>query len=77
MHTISPGRHIRYGSLCPKIRQPHRDCYCYNITSQKILNVLRFCGSNYEKCKMYQSNNVFEVALPEATGIASNFELAT
>lgn len=43
--------------LCPYITQPFNDCYCYRITSQKILLALTHCGGNYRQCKIFQRHH--------------------
>ena len=39
---------------CPFIRDLDEDCYCVNMTSLKVLDVIRFCSGQYELCPIYQ-----------------------
>ena len=40
--------------FCPLIDNPEPDCYCANLTSQKIPLALLFCQENYRECDIYQ-----------------------
>jgi hypothetical protein len=41
--------------LCPVIHSPRKDCYCYEINSGKVQDVLRYCNACYELCPVFQS----------------------
>ncbi len=41
--------------LCPLLGEPRKDCYCTNMNSNKIPLALRFCGEEFEKCRIYQA----------------------
>lgn len=43
--------------LCPYISNPFSDCYCVNITSDKIPNAVMLCGGSYAICKVFLRNN--------------------
>jgi hypothetical protein len=40
--------------LCPFIEEADKDCYCVEMTSLKVLDVIRFCGGQYGLCFIYQ-----------------------
>ena len=44
------------GRPCPLVKRPLRDCYCVNLTSDKIRNAVTFCGENYQSCAIYRAN---------------------
>lgn len=44
----------KQGGLCPHIQNPHGDCYCFKMTSQKIRQALYYCQNNYKKCEIYK-----------------------
>jgi len=39
---------------CPFIGELDKDCYCVDMTSLKVLDVIRFCSGQYELCLIYQ-----------------------
>jgi hypothetical protein len=39
---------------CPLIHNPHKDCHCVDMNSQKVFSALDYCASDYEKCDIYQ-----------------------
>jgi hypothetical protein len=41
-------------SLCPMVRDPVKDCYCYDMNSQKIPAAIYYCGDRFEECIIYQ-----------------------
>ena len=40
--------------LCPFIGGQDKDCYCLEMTSLKVINVIKFCGDRYTLCLIYQ-----------------------
>ena len=40
--------------LCPLVRDPLSDCYCYDMNSQKISAAIYYCGGKYEQCEIYR-----------------------
>ena len=40
--------------LCPLVRDPLRECYCYDMTSQKIPAAIYYCSGKFEDCVIYQ-----------------------
>ena len=46
------------GSLCPRVTKPYSDCYCYDMSSQKIAQALIYCGGNYNVCEIYRSHSI-------------------
>jgi hypothetical protein len=41
-------------SLCPMVRDPVKDCYCYDMNSQKIPAAIYYCSDKFEECVIYQ-----------------------
>ena len=52
MKCIGEGMNSR--KSCPFIGELDEDCYCVNMTSLKVLDVIRFCSDHYELCLIYQ-----------------------
>lgn len=51
--------------LCPFIKSPPSSkCYCVEVNSQKIPNLLEYCAKNFLKCNFYITNikNVSEIS---------------
>ena len=40
--------------LCPVLWEPLRECYCHDMTSQKIAAAIYYCGGKFEECIIYQ-----------------------
>jgi hypothetical protein len=41
-------------SQCPLVGRRYDECYCKNMTSQKIANVVHYCMRNFEACEIYK-----------------------
>lgn len=41
-------------SQCPFIEDPSDECYCLNMSSQKIEAAIYFCGGNFDTCAIYK-----------------------
>jgi hypothetical protein len=52
MKGIGEGMNSR--KSCPFIRELDKDCYCMDMTSLKVLDVIRFCSGQYELCHIYK-----------------------
>lgn len=35
---------------CPYLRANHKECYCVDITSSKVSDAIKYCGTNYLDC---------------------------
>ena len=42
------------GNLCPVLENLEPDCYCLDMTSQKIPNAVKYCLGNFRGCDIYQ-----------------------
>ncbi len=52
--------------FCPLVVKPEAECFCMNLTSRTIKQVLYFCKANYERCDIYLNKRVNPVeAVPE------------
>lgn len=40
--------------ICPFVQKPHKDCYCLDMNSRKVRNVIYYCQGNFGKCKIYK-----------------------
>jgi len=54
-------------SQCPLVACRFDECYCKNMNSQKIVNVVHYCMRNYEACEIYKA----KTALKDLNGIQS------
>jgi len=43
------------GKLCPILADPLPECYCFDITSMKIIHAIKYCLNDYLACEIYQS----------------------
>jgi len=43
-------------NTCEFIDNPFPECYCKNITSLKIYNILQLCFGESSNCPIYQQN---------------------
>jgi hypothetical protein len=41
-------------SQCPLVARRYDECYCNNMTSQKISSVVHYCMRNFEACEIYK-----------------------
>jgi len=41
-------------SLCPFTAKPDKDCYCVNVNSNKVKNILDYCGGDFKECSVYK-----------------------
>lgn len=41
--------------LCRFLKAPFPECYCMNISSKNIRNMLLFCANNHAACSIYRS----------------------
>ena len=39
---------------CPILDNPEPDCYCFNMTSQKIPFIVKYCLRYFRACDIYQ-----------------------
>lgn len=42
--------------ICPFVKNPFSDCYCFNLNSRNINPAIHYCSNNFEKCEIYQEN---------------------
>jgi len=47
-------------SQCPLVASRFDECYCKNMNSQKIVNVVHYCMKNYESCEIYKAKMALE-----------------
>lgn len=40
--------------ICPLVAKPVPDCFCFNLTSQRIIDVLAYCCDRFEDCVIYR-----------------------
>ncbi|CAH2031154.1 hypothetical protein [Trichlorobacter ammonificans] len=38
---------------CPYLWANHKECYCVEITSSKVCDAIRYCGTNYLDCPVF------------------------
>lgn len=39
--------------LCPLVKDPFSECYCFDLNSKTINPAIKYCGNNYESCSIY------------------------
>lgn len=39
--------------LCPFVKQPLHNCYCYNLNSKSINPAIYYCGNHYRACEIF------------------------
>lgn len=45
-------------NVCPFVRNPFRECYCFDLSSRTINAAITYCGNNFRNCiffKKFQS----------------------
>ena len=62
--------------FCPFTKEPYEECYCNNLSSQTIENILYYCGNNFEKCNLFKKMQSASVLLREnkSVGVQVNGE---
>ncbi len=41
-------------NMCPFIKNPDDECYCYRMDSQNIELTVYYCSGNFRECKIYK-----------------------
>jgi hypothetical protein len=44
--------------LCPFVKKPFNDCYCFNMTSKNIYPAIAYCSNNFSNCSIYRKNSL-------------------
>lgn len=50
---------MNYGihrGLCPFVKNPFPECYCFDMTSKNIDIAINYCGNNFQECRIYKKN---------------------
>jgi hypothetical protein len=42
------------GKVCPVLMDPDPDCYCFDLSSMKIPNAVKYCLHDFRGCDIYQ-----------------------
>ena len=42
--------------LCPFTRLPWEECYCFELTSNKVKEAVYYCAKHFKECDIYQKN---------------------
>ncbi len=49
--------YVSITKLCPHVKVPISDeCYNVKLGSQDIINVMKYCGNDFEACDVYRSH---------------------
>jgi len=40
--------------ICPYVKSPREDCYCFTMSSLKTQAAVYYCGGNYRACEMFR-----------------------
>jgi hypothetical protein len=46
--------------LCPLVKDPLNECYCFDLNSKTITPAITYCGNNYKSCAIYKNKAVDE-----------------
>jgi hypothetical protein len=44
-------------NICPFVKNPFSECYCFNMTSKNIDTAINYCGNKFSKCEIYKNNS--------------------
>jgi len=50
-----------FGTFCPLLQNPYECCYCNNLRSQTIQNIIYYCGNNFEECDIYKNYKINQI----------------
>ena len=53
--NVNNGQRKKPCGFCSNIKEPYEDCYCFKMTSQKIMQALYYCQNNFKECEIYKS----------------------
>jgi hypothetical protein len=45
---------VRERRLCPFVNEPRKECHCYDLRSQNIMEAIVYCGGTYGNCEIYR-----------------------
>ena len=40
--------------LCPFVKKPLHDCYCFDLNSRNINPAIHYCSNYYESCDIFK-----------------------
>lgn len=52
---MAHNRQHRMLQNCPYLRANHKECYCVDITSSKVSDAIKYCGTNYLDCPVLKT----------------------
>lgn len=44
--------------LCPLVKNPLNECYCFDLNSKNINSAIRYCSEYYESCEIFKKQLV-------------------
>ncbi len=47
----------KFAKLCPLVREPQPECFCFNLTSRNAEAAIYYCGGNFAECEIYRSRH--------------------
>lgn len=57
--------------ICPYVKSPREDCYCFSMSSLKTHATVYYCGGNYRACEIFRQFTQ-EVGTPDETSNREN-----
>ena len=54
VRKMDPMRTQFKNKLCPLVKNPFRDCYCINLSSNNINFAIHYCGNHYRTCEVFK-----------------------
>jgi hypothetical protein len=46
--------------LCPYVKHPLNDCYCFNLNSRNISPAIHYCSNHYMSCEIFKKEFIQE-----------------
>lgn len=41
-------------NVCPYVKNPFRECYCFDLSSKTIDSAITYCGNNFRSCGFFK-----------------------
>lgn len=61
--SISISNRRQNSIICPIVKNPFTDCYCFNLNSRNINPTIKYCGNDFESCEIYKNSFMMQSRL--------------
>lgn len=51
---------LSHKNICPLVADPDPDCFCTNLTSQTIIQMVDYCCDRFQECGIYRRQRAGE-----------------